>query len=256
MIEYQPKIEQKETKPPIDFVKIFKERLDSFPTASEEIKQNLPWELKDVKKIATALICAFENTFNWNIWIENFTKKTLELKYNPYASVHVETKVLLERFMRQKTGNSVYDQFDLGFPISAFITQDTRDKISLLIEEDKAQTLINTQKSWEKDIISLYDNYNLDNIIGAFDFDRKSRTFGKVEKNLNSPNIVGKIKELQYYKNFRQYHPMSNTQYARWLTASKTKKQGQTNEDVWQKIIAMDKTEDPTRRPDREPLAD
>ena len=254
-IKNQPKIEQKETEPKIDFVEIFKERLKNLPLASEEIKQSLPWELQDVKKIATALVLAFEKISNWDIWIENFTNKNLKSKYDPSLSVHSEAQNILKQFLSRQSNIQKY-KYKLEFPICAFIIQNVADKISLLLERDIAETLVNLQLHYQEEIISLYENYNLNEVIGAFDFDYKTRIFGKTKNILNSPNIMDKVRELQYLKNFRRYHPMTNTQYARWLTASKTKEQGQTDEDVAEKITAMDKTEDPTRRPDSEPLAE
>ncbi|MFH1713504.1 MAG: hypothetical protein ABH896_04980 [Candidatus Jacksonbacteria bacterium] len=252
----QPIVEQKETEPvEVNFAGIFKERLNSFPPVSEKIKQNLPWELEDIKKLATALVFQIKKMpSTWDIWIENFDEEDLKLKYDPMGSVHKGVKTLLDRFLRQKLNKNIY-QFQFPFPICAYIIIDMMDKIELLIEGEKAELIIN-HSEYEKQIISLYEKYQLNNIISAFDFDYKRRIFAKTESVLNNPNILGKIRELQYLQNFRQYHPMTNTQYARWLTASKTKKQGQTDENIWRKIITMDKTEDPTRRPDEEPLAE
>lgn len=222
----------------IDFKQIFLQRLSKIEPFSEEEGKDEAYffaqaGIEQVKKRAVALVFPSKNEgidyFDrpLDLWIEDY-KDIGDKDYPHYQAVEK-----LERFLLDNEYNEYIGGLNMR---SAYVIQDVKNRIFLLFDEGPAEIPKgDLEFEYGERWVKLIEKYNLENILGDYSDDFMVTPIGG--------DIVGKIREDNFLRNFAEKYQMTNFQFMRFRTFILSAKKSNTSinyDSVAKEIIAED----------------
>ncbi|MDD5750738.1 MAG: hypothetical protein PHU56_03810 [Candidatus Pacebacteria bacterium] len=202
--EREPRQEIHE-KEPVDFVRIFHEKLASIKPSKRGKLENIkapswPGEVK-IKKEAVALVFGLKGQLDkYELWLDDW--QDIRDKIYP----HLEAEKNLKRFCEGKTTEP-------QVPYTSFLIESQEGKVWLLVGGEAARYLEDdalNRDEWELDrLLDVCSRYNVEKIIGDFDVTEENEGYERhirKTRDILNQDIVGQIREERHLLDFIEKH--------------------------------------------------